>query len=152
TAPGMEVVALADSDTRSARAWARELGGKISLYSDLSSLLNAETPPNALLIASPLCDRPATILAATACCQAILCDPPFAPTLEATGALLRSVAEAGVLFLPALPRRFDPLFRRAGELESTETPGVLHQVRCEWSFPTHRTFAAEVGGESEAGN
>ena len=149
---GLQVTSLADSDNRSVRAWARELGGSISLFPDFSSALDSDPPPNAVLIASPLPVRAEAILAAASRGMAILCDPPFASTIEETDALLQTVAETGVLLLPSLPRRFDPIFQLPGDVNADNSPGTLYQVRCEWRFPTHRTFAAEIGADIETGN
>lgn len=149
--PRVKVTALADPDIRFARAWGRSIGGEIELFPDLATLIAGEDSPQALIVDVPLSDRPAALHAAIPVCRAILCAPPFAPTLEETDRILHDAAAHGTWLLPSFPRRFDPTLGHAIELANSGEIGLLQQVRCDWSFPLSRAYGAEVGADPDAG-
>ncbi len=148
--PRVQVAAIVDADTRSARAWARELGagGAEAVFADLEALLASPLAFDALLIASPLPDRAPHIKQAALAGKPILCEIPFAATLGETDDALRTVQDAGVLLLPALWRRFDARFQQASDFVASGAVGTLRQARCHWTYPYAGAAAAEIGEEN----
>ncbi|HLV81560.1 MAG TPA: Gfo/Idh/MocA family oxidoreductase [Chthonomonadaceae bacterium] len=143
--PPLSVVGLTDTDLHSARIWAREIGGAVPPFATLDALLAAVSDLDALLIVSPLPDRPAHVTAAARAHKAILCEVPFAPTLAETEALLRLAADSGILLMPVLPHRFDAGFLAAAARVEAGELGEIRQLRCVWSFPVNGVFALEAG-------
>lgn len=150
--PSVRVTAMSDADARLMRAWSRVLGGEIALFPDLDSLLASDTVPPALIIDVPLAERAEALLAAIPLCHALLCPPPFAPTLEETDRLLHMAEAHDTWLVPAFPRRFDPIIAQAIDLSTTGEIGLLHQVRCDWTFPLTTAYGAEIGADPDAGS
>lgn len=147
SSPNCNITSLADDDTRLMRRWSRELGISPETFPSLTSLLASVHRPEAILIDITIINRYASILAATACCQAVLCAPLAASTLEEIDELLDITARNKVLLYPALFRRFDPAFLQISELLSTNIIGSLRQVRCDWSFPASQQMSLEIGAD-----
>jgi predicted dehydrogenase len=131
--PALRVVALADSDERYPRVWAREMGGKPMICADADDLL--AQPLDAVLIAAPLNERAERIASALRAGRPVLAETPFAADLTAMDDLLGLAAQNGVLLMPAVPRRFDPYFLALSRELEANSVGALQQVRCAWSFP-----------------
>ena len=148
-ASSLSVVGLADTDPHSARVWAREIGGAVPQFATPDALLAAVPDLDALLIISPLANRPAHIATALRTHKAVLCEVPFAPTLAETDEILRLAAHGGLLLMPVLPHRFDPYFRTVGEHIAAGDLGTIHQLRCVWSFPVTWAFALEIGVDAQ---
>jgi predicted dehydrogenase len=149
--PGVQITALADPDARLMRAWSRTLGSDAAQFDSISALLSSDDLPDALVLETPLAERGAALLAAIPSFKAILCAPPFAPTLEETDRILHAAAAHETRLMPAFPLRFDPVVRQATELANTGEAGLVQQVRCDWSFPLTRAFGAEIGADPDAG-
>ena len=135
--PALQVVALADTDTRMMRSWKREIGGAITILDDPEALWNPELALDAVLISAPVPARAAYIQAAAMAGLAILCDMPFSPTLAESDAPLRAAKTQGVLLMPVLPRRFDPVFQTMAQRIAEEARETGKQMRCDWSFPAY---------------
>src|SRR5579862_3240570 len=84
--PLLRVVALADSDDRYTRVWARELGGKPAICDDAIDLLAQAL--DAVLIATPLNERAQHITDALRAGRPVLAETPFASDLAVVDDLL----------------------------------------------------------------
>jgi len=151
-APDVRITALVDPDTKLIRTWSRALGGEIGLFTDLSAMLASDEMPEALIIDVPLSQRAETILAAMTHCQVLLCPPPFAATLEESDRIIHAAAAHQAQILPAFPRRFDPILAQAIEMANSGEVGLIHQMRCDWSFPLSRAYGVEIGADPDAGS
>jgi predicted dehydrogenase len=142
-ATSFQITGLADVDERYARVWARELGSKTPAYPDIPSLLERTATFDALLVASPLAERAAHIQAALQTGKPVLAECPFAVTLSEVDTLRHLVHNAGLLLLPALPRRFDAYFLAAAQQLQQGAIGDVQQTRCGWSFPLENVDETE---------
>lgn len=138
----IQIAALADADRNAARAWARQIGGRIPVFDDADAMFLAMPDLDGALISSATRHRAADVAAAANAGIPVFCEIPFATDLLTADSMLRLVAEQGILLLPAFPRRFDPLFSRMALAEDSGALGRIRQARCDWSFPA---FAA--GGQ-----
>jgi predicted dehydrogenase len=131
--PSVRIAALSDENEHYARVWARELGGKVPVFTDAESLL--EQPLDAVLVAAPLRERAEQTAASLRAGKPTLAEIPFALSLADCDDLLALSTYHRTLLLPALPRRLDPYFQAVTAELDRAAIGALHQVRCAWSFP-----------------
>lgn len=143
--PTLQVIGIADADSRAARAWARELPGRPPVFADLLALLAALPDLDALLMSMPLPERAGGIKTALHAGKPVLCDFPFADSLSVTDRLITLAAQEQTLLMPTMPHRFDPYFQEASRMVAMGRMGALRQVRCEWNFPLGGSFALENG-------
>ena len=143
----LRVAALADPDVRAAKFQAREIGGSPAVFADFDALLTAAPPLDAFLLTVPMAQRSARLTALAQADIPALAEVPFGLTLEQTDAALLAAQSANVLFAPAFPRRFDPLFDETTAQLIDGAIGEVKQARCEWTLPIGETERGDtVGG------
>lgn len=130
--PGLEVTALMDTDEAAIRSWARELPRPVR-YTDYDRFL-AEAPLDAVLLASPLSERAAQVIAAAQAGKPIFCVAPLARSLGECDAILQATVQSNVLLMTALLHRFEETFLDASRLISEGRLGALKQARYDGSF------------------
>lgn len=95
---GVEIVALANRTVSKAEACAREFGIPLKhIYSDYRELLEKEDIDFVDIATAPHIHRP-QVEAAAAHGRHVLCQKPFAPTLNDAQAMMAACERAGVLF------------------------------------------------------
>jgi predicted dehydrogenase len=130
------VTLLADADTRLAKVWSRELGGKIPVAEQIETLLEHRDAFDALLIASGPSERAEHLRMALEAEIPVLFETPPALTLDATRALLFHLLDhLDSILLPSLPRRFDPAIQAFTRQVTSGDLGALRQIRCDWNLP-----------------
>lgn len=124
---GARVAAVADAFPEAASTLAERTGSAV-----LSSLeLIANSDIDAVVIGTPTDTHYDLILAAAAAGKAIFCEKPVDMSADRIRACIKAVDAAGVAFLTAFNRRFDPNFANlqarlaAGEIGNTEIVTIL---------------------------
>mgnify|MGYP001800904424 CR=1 FL=1 len=106
TMPQAQVVAVADAMPAAADALAASLGARVL---DPLDLINADDV-DAVIIGTPTTTHYDLIHAAAAAGKAIFCEKPVDLSVSRIRDCLATVAQAGVPFMTAFNRRFDPNF------------------------------------------
>lgn len=141
---------LADTDTRLAKVWSRELGGKIPVAEQIETLLEHRDAFDALLIASEPEERAEHLRFALESAIPVLFESPPALTLDATRALLFHLLDhLDSILLPSLPRRFDPAVQAFTRQITAGELGTLRQIRCDWNLPMNSLEESAEGRETD---
>ncbi|CCW36015.1 predicted dehydrogenase [Chthonomonas calidirosea] len=131
--PQLRVTAVTDPDPRLARIWARQIGGRPTVCADTLDLL--DQPLDAVLVTTPLALRAQAIADALRADLPVLAEVPFALHLADMDDLLVLASRSDRLLMPALPRRFDPSFRKLHQIVQENALGTPEQLRCTWGLP-----------------
>jgi len=118
---GARVVAVSDAMPAAAQALAATTGAQVM---DAQALL-ASPSVDAIIIGTPTSTHADLIEAAATAGKAIFCEKPIDLSADRIRALMAIVAKAGVPFMTAFNRRFDPNF---AELKRRLDDGALGQV------------------------
>ena len=143
--PSIKVIGVVDSDSRAARAWARELPGKPTAYTSVEKLLDAQAEVDGFIVACALPERAAAIEAIASVGIPVLTEFPYTTTLAEMDRVIDIAASAGSRLAPALPYRYEPA---SDEIACTMDKGIvgnIARVRCEVSFPLGAAYALENG-------
>ena len=121
--PGVELVGVADEQTRRGRRIARE--HNTQFFDSYADLLDAR-PEGVIVCSENSKHRPLVEMAAAAGVN-VLCEKPLATTLEDARAIVEACDLAGVLLMTAFPMRFStPLL----EIKNLLDGGDLGQIYC----------------------
>ncbi len=108
---GAKIVAVCDTDAAKAQAFAAEFGAKA--YTDAAAMLLAETP-DFTDIATTVASHRALVTLAARHSRAVICQKPFAETLEDGRAMVEACADAGVPLLVHENFRWQSPYRALG--------------------------------------
>lgn len=123
---GARVAAVADAAPEAARA----LAGRTGAPARGTEAILSDPGIDAVVIGTPTDTHSDLIHAAAAAGKAIFCEKPVDLSADRIRACIRAVEAAGVPFLTAFNRRFDPSFAalirrlRAGEIGAVETVSI----------------------------
>lgn len=155
--PSIKVVGIVDTDSRSARGWARELPGKPAVYDSTSTLLAAQPNLDGVLVTTARGDRGAAIEVCVAAGIPVLTEFPYTRSLAEMDLLARIAAERGAISTgaegPQGPIQITAAFTHQHEPALIElerailqgSAGPISRVRCEVSFPLGAGYALENG-------
>ncbi len=124
-----KLVAVAHADAQKAQAFAAEFGAE-KTFPSLGAMLECRDV-QAVVIASPTQQHPASVIAAAKAGKQVFCEKPLALTLAGCDEAIAAAERAGILLQIAHARRFDPPYveaqRRiaAGEIG---TPVIFRSV------------------------
>lgn len=119
----------------------------IDLYDDYRKVLE-RTDIDGVIIATATDTHEEVIRATADRGIHMLCEKPIATTLEAIDELLSVVDKAGVKFMVAFNRRFDPTFKRVRELVLNGTTGkpMIVNITSRDPEPPHLEYLKVCGG------
>lgn len=138
------LVAVADPNATAAEALAARHGAAVAE----PSALMADAGVDAVIIGTPTATHCDLIHQAAAAGKAIFCEKPIDLSVARVEACLAAIAAAGVPFLTAFQRRFDPSFAalearlRAGEIGAVE----IVQITSRDPAPPPLGYIAQSGG------
>ena len=121
--PDARLAAVCDVRQELARATAGSLG--CAWYTDMARMLQAENL-DAVVVATPSSVHVEPLEAALGAGKAVFCEKPLASTIEDTERCAASIRRAGLPFMLAFNRRFDPAYREARRLQDRHG---LHPLR-----------------------
>ena len=144
--PQAEVVAIADTDLKSANEVASMFGIK-SVYSNYMDVLN-HPEVEAVAICSPTDTHARYIVDAAAAGKHIFCEKPVDLSLEIIKGAIEAVEKAGVKLMVGFNRRFDPNFQKIKQLVTDGKIGEPHilKITSRDPAPPPARYSASSGG------
>ena len=155
TTPGLELVAVCDTDAARAEATAKEFGAA-RWFTDSRKLIE-EVRPDLLSIATRTAGRCDIIeFAATHGVRGIHAEKPLGRSREECGRALRAVADRGVQLSYGTTRRYMDVYREAKRQFAEGSFGALQQITLEfgrsallWTHPHSVDLAVFFSGAGE---
>lgn len=155
TAPGLDLVAVCDTDAARAEATAKEFGAA-HWFTDYRKLIE-EVRPELLSIATRTAGRCDIVeFAAAHGVRGIHAEKPLGRSREECGRALRSVAERGVKLSYGTTRRYMDAYREAKRLFAEGSFGALQQITLDfghsallWTHPHSVDLAVFFSGARE---
>jgi predicted dehydrogenase len=138
--PGVELVALADTDATKLDRYGAKFGVK-GRYADHRSLLAQERPDIVSICTWADSHRAIVTDAVAAGARAIFCEKPIADTLAAATAMRQLCEARGVLLFVNHRRRFDPYHRDIARFLAGGGVGRIQHVTCYYTSGVANTGA-----------
>lgn len=142
-AAGAEIVAVCDLDPAKAEDFARTFGARP--YTDAAAMLAAERP-DFVDVATTVTSHRALVTLAARHARLVICQKPFAETLEDARAMVSACEEAGALLLVHENFRWQAPFRALrAALPHIGTPHFLRlSFRHRWDVYANQPYLAEI--------
>lgn len=122
-----DVCIVGVSDSLPARAQALGAEFRITPYEEAGDIVNQGV--DAVIVGAEPADRPALIRLAAGTTPCLLCDIPFAPTLEETRAALAACETHGTMVQPTLYLRYAPVMRTLRQVLDERRLGQVLSVK-----------------------